>query len=117
MVQAAALYGESLDRAHDQGHAMLVSSALFGLAAIAVASGQPETGARLLGAADGLAESLGAPIYPRDTPVRKRGLHALQAALGEERLAVEREAGRALSLEAVISEAKAVVQEVMRPLK
>ena len=96
---------------------MLVISALFGLSTIAGASGQPETGARLRGAAEGIVESLGAPIYPRDTPVRKRGLHALQAALGEERLAVEREAGRALSLEAAISEAKAVVQEVMRPLK
>jgi predicted ATPase len=114
LVQAAALYRDSLERAHHQGFSMLVSTSLFGLAAIAGASGQPETGAHLLGAAEGLAESLGAAIYPRDMPVRERGLDALRAALGEERLAAAREAGRALTVEAAVGEAQAVVQEVLR---
>jgi hypothetical protein len=47
-------------------------------------------------------------------PVRERGQDALQAALGKERLAAEREAGQALFLDAAIGEARAVAQEVMR---
>jgi predicted ATPase/DNA-binding XRE family transcriptional regulator len=109
LVQAAALYRDSLDRAHDQGFTILVSSALLGLAAIAIASGQPEMGARLLGAAAGLAESIGAPLYPRDKPVRDRALAALAAALGEHQLATQ-EAGRVLTVEEAIGEAKAVAE-------
>jgi tetratricopeptide (TPR) repeat protein len=116
LVQAAALYRDSLDRAQDQGFTMLVSSALLGLAAIGVAFGQPEKGARLLGAAAGLAESLGAPLYPRDKPVRDRALDALCAALGEERLVAAREAGRALTVEAAVGEAQAIAEEVIRSL-
>ena len=113
LARAAALYRDSLDRAHDQGFTILVSSALLGLATIAVASRQPETGARLLGAAVGLAELIGAPLYPRDRPVRDRALAALAAALGEHQLAAEQEAGRALTLEAAIAEAEAVAEAVM----
>jgi predicted ATPase/class 3 adenylate cyclase len=116
LIEAAALYRESLDRAQDHGFTMLVSSALLGVATMAVASRQPETGARLLGAAEGIAESLGVPIYPRDLPVRERGLDALRAALGEERLAAEREAGQALSIDVAVGEAMAVIQNVMRSL-
>jgi tetratricopeptide (TPR) repeat protein len=113
LVQAAALYRESLDRAHDQGFTMLVSTSLLGLAAIAAASGQPETGAHLLGAAEGFAESLGVPIYPRDRPVRDRALAALTATFGDQRLAAAQQAGRALTVEAAIAEAQAVGEAVM----
>jgi hypothetical protein len=34
-----------------------------------------------LGAAEGIAASLGTPMFPRDRPVRDRGLAALTAAL------------------------------------
>jgi predicted ATPase/class 3 adenylate cyclase len=113
LVEAAALYRDSLDRSHDQGFTMLVSTALLGLAAIAATSGQPETGARLLGAAEGLADSLGVPMYPRDGPVRERALAALTATLGEQRLAAAQQAGRALTVEAAIAEAQAVGEAVM----
>ena len=113
LVQAAALYSESLDRAQDQGFTMLVSTSLLGLAAITVASGKPETGVRLLGAAEGLAESLGAPIYPRDRPVRDRALAALKITLSEQPLAAAREAGRTLTIEAAIAEAEAAAAAVL----
>jgi len=113
LVQAAALYRDSLDQAHDQGFTILVSSALLGLAAIAVAFGQTETGASLLGAAAGLAESIGAPLYPRDRPVRDRALAVLTAALGEQRLAAAQQAGRVLTVDAAIAEALAVAEAVM----
>ena len=44
--------------------------ALHGLAGVAAESGRPEAGARLLGAAERIISSLGAPAYPRDQPVR-----------------------------------------------
>jgi predicted ATPase/transcriptional regulator with XRE-family HTH domain len=111
--RAAALFGDSLARAQDWGFTVLVVSPLFGLAAIAAASGQPETGARLLGAAEGIAASLGAPTYPRDTPVRERALATLTETLGEERLLALREVGRALAVAEAVAEAKAVVYAVV----
>jgi predicted ATPase/class 3 adenylate cyclase len=111
--RAAAHYMKSLDRAQKLRHPLMVGSSLHGLAGVAAESGQPEEGARLLGAAEGLAASLGAPAYPRDQPVRARALAALKAAFGEERLAAGRETGRVLSLEAAITEAQALAEAVM----
>ena len=113
LARAAALYAESLDRARALRHPLMVGASLHGLAGVAAESGQPEAGARLLGAAEGIASSLGAPAYPRDQPVRARALAALTAALAPERLAAAREAGRALTLEAAIAEAQAVAAAVM----
>jgi hypothetical protein len=110
---AAAHYKASLDRARTLRHPLMVGASLYGLAGIAAESGWPEMGARLLGAAEGLASSLGAPAYPRTRPVQARALAALTKALGEERLAAAREAGRALTLEAAIAEAQAVAEAVM----
>jgi ATP/maltotriose-dependent transcriptional regulator MalT len=111
--QAAARYAASLERARTLQHPLMVSASLHGLAGVAAESGCPEAGARLLGAAEGLASSLGAPAYPRDQPVRTRAFAALTAALGPERLAAARDAGRALTLEAAIAEAQAVAKAVM----
>ena len=111
--QAAVRYHQTLERAQEVDLPLLLVSALLGVAGVAAESGQPEAGARLLGAAEALATSLGSTIFRRDYPVRDRGLATLQAALGEERLAAAREAGRALTLEAAITEAQAVVEVVM----
>jgi tetratricopeptide (TPR) repeat protein len=106
-LEATSLYVKSLNRARDSGITLLVASALLGLAGIAAESGRVEQGARLLGAAEAMAASFGAPIFPRDQPVRDRCLAALTAALGEERLAAAREAGRARTVEEAIGEALA----------
>ena len=106
--RAARLYLDSLDRALDVGATVLVASALLGLAAIAAESGWHEEGARLLGAAEGLAEHLSAPMFPRDHRVRDRCLAALTMALAPESLVIAREAGRSFSLEEAIDEARAV---------
>jgi hypothetical protein len=102
-VESAMLYRDGLDQAKDLGISLLMASTLLGLAGVAATSGRPEVGARLLGAADAIVASLGAPIFPRDQPVRDRCLSALTAALGEERLAVAREAGRMLAVEHAIA--------------
>ena len=111
--RAAVLYSASLGRARALRHPLMVGSSLHGLAGVAAATGQPEAGARLLGAAEGILSSLGAPIYPRDQPIRARALAALTKALEPERLAAAREAGRALSLEAASAEAQTVAAAVI----
>jgi hypothetical protein len=108
----AALYMTHLHRAQDVGVKSLVGSALLGLAGVAAALGRPEEGARLLGAAEGSAASHGAPIFPRDRPVRDRALAALMATLGEHQLATTRAAGRALTVEEAIGEAQAVAERI-----
>jgi tetratricopeptide (TPR) repeat protein len=115
LARAAALYMESLDRAQERGMALLVASALLGLAGVAAASGQPETGAKLLGATEGIMASLGAPIFPRDHPIRERVLTTIMAALGEERLALALETGRAWSVDEAVAQARSVGEAVMLP--
>jgi predicted ATPase/transcriptional regulator with XRE-family HTH domain len=107
-IEATPLYAKSLNRARDSGITLLVASALLGLAGVAAESGRAEQGAHLLGAAEAMDASFGAPIFPRDQPVRDRCLSALTAALGEERLAAAREAGRTLTVEEAITQAQAV---------
>jgi predicted ATPase/transcriptional regulator with XRE-family HTH domain len=109
---AAALYMESLQRSHALHFWAIVVSSLLGLAGIAVDAGQPEVGARLLGATEGFAARLGATLFTRDDHVHDRVLSTLQLALSEERLAAIREAGQLLSTEAAIAEAQAVAEEV-----
>jgi predicted ATPase/DNA-binding XRE family transcriptional regulator len=111
---ATALYAESLNRAYDLNFTHLVASALVGLAGVAAASGRPEEGAHLLGAAKGMMDMLDAPMFPRDQPIRERGLAALRAVLGETRLAGAREAGRIMNIEQVITDAQAIAQAVVR---
>ena len=95
---AASHYRASLERAWELGFPMYVASALLGLSAVAATSQQAEAGAHLLGAAEGLIASLAAPVFPRDQPIRERGVAALRSALGDERLAAMREAGRSMSI-------------------
>ena len=115
LVRAAMVYGENLKLAQGMGYTMIVASTLLGLAGVAAESGRPEAGARLLGAAEGIAASLGSPIYPRDRPVRDRGVAALVAALGPDRLAAARDAGRATVVEAAIADALAAANAVVTP--
>jgi hypothetical protein len=109
---AAALYAESLQHAHAMAFWPLVVSALVGLAGIAADTGQPEVGARLLGAAAGIATSMGSPMYTRDHPVHDRVLATVQLALGAEQLAALQDIGRTLSTKEAIVEAHAIAQAV-----
>ena len=90
-----------------------MASSLLGLSAIAIEFGKPEAGARLLGAAEGFAIRIGTTLFTRDDPVLERVRTALHSALGEERLTATRDAGRAMSIEAAITEAQAVARLVM----
>lgn len=106
--RAAAHYLEALGYAQHLGHPLLVASLLHGLAGVAAASGQPEAGARLLGAAEAIREALAAPMAPRDVPVHRRVLAALMTELGAARLAIAWDEGRGLARSAAIAEAQRV---------
>jgi predicted ATPase/DNA-binding XRE family transcriptional regulator len=110
--QATALYTESLDRAYDLNFTHLVASALLGLAAVTAAFGRPEEGAHFLGAAEGMMDALGAPMFPRDLPVLARGLVAMRLVLEEEHLATAREVGRSMSGDQVVAKARSMAAAV-----
>jgi predicted ATPase len=111
--RAAVHYGESLELAQHRNFGLLVVSSLLGFAGLAAEFGHSREGARLLGAAEGIVASLGAPAYPRHRRVRERVQSALIAALGPEQFDATREAGRALTLEAAIAEAQVIAEAVM----
>jgi predicted ATPase/DNA-binding XRE family transcriptional regulator len=113
LTEAAALYGESLQQSHLLHFWAIVVSSLLGLAGVAVDAGQPEVGARLFGATEGFAASIGATLFTRDDPVYDRVLTTSRLALGEERFAAIREIGRGLSIEEAIAEALSVAETVV----
>jgi len=110
--RAATLYWESLHRSHALHFWPLVVSTLLGLSGIAVETRRLLSGARLLGAAEGGAAFLGAPLWTRDLPIRDCVVTTLRSALGEVHFSAAREAGRALSVDEAAAEARAVVEEV-----
>jgi predicted ATPase len=110
---AAALYIESLQQSQALQFSAIVVSSLLGLAGIAVAAGHPEVGARLLGATEGFSARLGGTLFIRDDHVHDRVLTTLRLALSEDRLAMVRKAGQALSIESAIAEAEAVAEAVL----
>ena len=114
LAQAAALYVEGLDRARDRASRCSWPARCSVWPGLPPHPGSPRRERALLGAAEGILASLGAPILPRDQPVRERGLAAMTAALGEERLALAREAGRALTVEEAIAQARAVGESVIQ---
>jgi tetratricopeptide (TPR) repeat protein len=112
LTSAAALYWESLERARAMNMGSIFASALIGLAAVSVAAGRPREGARLLGAAEAWADTLGAPVFRRDLPVREGAVAGLTAAIGTEQFAVARAEGRTLSIEEAIAEARTIAEAV-----
>jgi predicted ATPase/Tfp pilus assembly protein PilF len=71
---------------------------LEGLGAIAVADGQPDRAARLLGAADALRQAIGTPLPAHEAADRNDTIAGCSTALGEEAFRATFEAGAALSL-------------------
>jgi predicted ATPase/class 3 adenylate cyclase len=95
-------FAESLPQAlaiHDQ---RALDVCLHGLAGVAAATGDPEKGARLWGAAERLRESLGNQPGPPQLAVEEQYLSGARAALGDRFGALEA-AGHELSLEDAVA--------------
>jgi tetratricopeptide (TPR) repeat protein len=80
-----------------------LSDALLGLAAVARAEGRPRRAARLLGAADLVAEQIGRERKGFEADLRDETLSGLEASLGEEALTGLVGEGRALAREGAIA--------------
>lgn len=102
---AAALYRESLRHLSASGERWFLSRAMEELAAVLMRRGEGRRAARLLGAAESLRDSVGAPIVPFYEARYRETCDALRAALGPEALGACWQEGRSLSTEAALDEA------------
>ncbi len=112
--RAAGLYDEVLSLRLESDDQSGIAGALDGIAGVAAGRGQPERAARLLGAADALRRAIGfqvGPHYVRGQQV----LADVRARLGEQAFAAASEAGRALSQDEAVAEARAVIAEALGP--
>jgi DNA-binding CsgD family transcriptional regulator len=111
LARSARLYGETLDDWLACFDGRGIAGTIAGIAAIAGALGQLERAARLLGAAWALAHSLGVRFMAHHL-YAERVLATTKHRLDEPAFSAAWEAGRALSLEAAVAEARAVLRAV-----
>ena len=79
-------------------------------AALAAATGRPDVGATLLGAAERMREQLGTAAPPYERIVRERGVDAVKTALDQEATARAWKLGRELGFEAAMARARALAE-------
>jgi predicted ATPase/class 3 adenylate cyclase len=104
---ARARFGEAVESATRLGWKENVAYCLVGLSAIALAEGELELAGHLVGQADFLAEHVQVKFEVYAEAARAQVERELSSRLGEDRLAALRAEGRALSIEAAVSEALA----------
>jgi predicted ATPase/transcriptional regulator with XRE-family HTH domain len=100
--RAEEFYLKSLGILKELMHRNDIIEALEGLAGVAALRRQPERGARLVGAAKALRQSIGAPIPPHNLARYERIVSNIEAQLESDVLMAEQRAGSALSLEEAI---------------
>lgn len=93
-VVSRAAYEEGAALFRELGDAWFLAVSLDGLAGAISAQGRPAAAARLLGTAEALFESIGAPLPPHCVPDHERTLSAIRARLGKEDLAAAWDEGR-----------------------
>ena len=102
---AATLFEEGVTLSEQVADRANVAYCLEGLATVAGAQGKAERSARLFGAAEGLLEVLGAPVYTYykpDPSLYERTVHATRSRLGEAAFEEARERGRAMTSEQAV---------------
>lgn len=105
--RAAALFKEVLIFSREAGDNANVAYCLEGLAEVAVAQGEPERAAWLMGAAQGLRETVGVRVYTyraqAQRPAYERAVAAARSALGDAAWSSTWERGRALPLDQAVA--------------
>jgi ATP/maltotriose-dependent transcriptional regulator MalT len=101
--KARTFYEEALAILQELDIKWFIASCLDGLAEVAVAQGQPEWAAHLLGAAALLREALGVSPPPYNLANYERTVATTRAQLGEERFAAAWAEGRKMTLEQVLA--------------
>lgn len=100
--RAEEYYLKSLNILKELMHRNDIIEALEGLAGTAALHRQPERGARLMGAAKALRQTIGAPVPPHNRARYGRIVNNIKAQLDSHVLAAEQEVGVAMSLEEAI---------------
>ncbi len=113
--RALALYREALDLSQGLGDRLRMARSLDGIAATDAGPDGATRAAMLLGAADGIRDTLGAGAHPIDRPTIENTRRDLRAALGVEMFERALADGRALSPEAVIHLVDASATPTPRP--
>jgi hypothetical protein len=103
LAEAESSFRESMSGYGYQGNTLGKVECLVGLAALALARGEAQRGARLLGAVDAALATLGVKLYPGDRFERERTLRALHATLSETAFASAWSAGEAMTVEQAIA--------------
>jgi predicted ATPase len=104
--EASSRFLRALDVAPDYGHREMLARFLEGFSSLASALGEHQRALRLGGAADALHEAEGAPLHPAQRRVVERWLSLSREALGAEAASAAWTAGRILSIERALEEAK-----------
>ncbi|HYZ05026.1 MAG TPA: tetratricopeptide repeat protein [Rubrobacter sp.] len=102
---AAPLFMEGVTLSEQMGDRANVAYCLEGLAVVANARGEAERSGRLIGAAEGLHEAVGVPVYVYYEPHRsmyERTVAAVRSWLGGEAFAEARERGREMTFEQAV---------------
>jgi tetratricopeptide (TPR) repeat protein len=102
--QAMALFKEALSIQYTMGNRAGIAECLMGIASVLSTQGKAEAGARLLGAAEAMRESVGASLWPANRMEYDRILTRLKSSLEEAAFAAAWSAGQALTTEQAIAE-------------
>lgn len=100
----------SLDLSREIEDGRGISQAIEGLAAVAVARGDDEAAARLVGGADAQRALLGAVREATERPVHDDLVRQLRRRLGERRFAAALAEGRAMPLDVLVEAARSVAE-------
>ncbi len=103
LARAMELYRDGLRLAWAQRDRRNIASILVGLAAVVAASGRPTAAVRLCGAAESLLDAAGVGLAPSGRTDQEQAIRMLRAALGDERFAAGRAAGRILTPEQALA--------------
>ena len=109
---ACSLFAEGLESAGRAGWQINIAYCASGLACIAAARGDTETAARLLGAAEGVEERVGAPIQPYARQAFDQGAAPVRERLAEPAIAAVWSTGRAMTEDDAISFGLATAAEL-----
>ena len=112
LILAARLFAETITIAQRIGVERIILGALAGLAGVALAVGQPRRAVRLLGVVEAARETSGAGRIA-DAWHAERIVATARTSLPQPAFASAWEEGRALTLEAAITEAQAVAAAIL----
>jgi DNA-binding CsgD family transcriptional regulator len=108
-VEAASMYAESLKYWQQVGSKEALIDSVARIGTLAIGAGRPTAGARLLGAAEALVQSLNYVFEQPEQARYARAAAEARSALGSEAMATALTAGRNLSLDDAVAEALKIV--------